>query len=69
MRRKGKTSSAFTRIKADLEDAIAFHAGERQLTIRDVELKPPAPEWRLKLGGSTYASCAPCAGRTRERRQ
>lgn len=43
MKRKGKTSSAFAKVKAGLEDAIAFHAGDRQLTVRDVELKPPAP--------------------------
>jgi hypothetical protein len=43
VKRKGKTSSAFTKIRAGLEDAIAFHAGDRQLTVRDVELKPPAP--------------------------
>jgi putative transcriptional regulator len=43
MKRKGKTSSAFTKIKAGLEDAVAFHAGDRQLTVRDVELRPPAP--------------------------
>ena len=43
MKRKGKTTSAFAKIKAGLEDAIAFHAGDRQLTVRDVELKPPAP--------------------------
>jgi len=43
MKRKGKTTSAFAKINAGLEDAIAFHAGDRQLTVRDVELKPPAP--------------------------
>ena len=43
MKRKGKTSFAFAKIKAGLEDAIAFHAGDRQLTVRDVELRPPAP--------------------------
>jgi putative transcriptional regulator len=43
MKRKGKTTPAFAKIKAGLEDAIAFHAGVRQLTVRDVDLKPPAP--------------------------
>jgi putative transcriptional regulator len=42
VKRKTK-ASAFSKIKAGLEDAIAFHAGERQLTVREVELKPPAP--------------------------
>jgi putative transcriptional regulator len=42
MRKKAKTT-AFSKIKAGLEDAIAFHAGERRLTVRDVALKPPAP--------------------------
>ncbi|HET9594991.1 MAG TPA: helix-turn-helix domain-containing protein [Anaeromyxobacteraceae bacterium] len=42
MKRKTK-ASAFSKIKAGLEDAIAFHAGERQLTVREVELEPPAP--------------------------
>jgi putative transcriptional regulator len=42
VKRKMK-ASAFSKIKAGLEDAMAFHAGERQLTVRDVELKPPAP--------------------------
>ena len=43
MRRKAKRTSAFAKIKGGLEDAIVFHAGDRQLTVRDVELKPPAP--------------------------
>jgi putative transcriptional regulator len=34
---------AFSKLKAGLEDAIAYHRGSRQLTVRDVELKPPAP--------------------------
>lgn len=42
MKRKPK-ASAFAKIKAGLEDAIAFHAGERGLTVRDVELSPPPP--------------------------
>lgn len=43
MKRKAKTSSAFSKIAAGLEDAIAYRHGERQLTVRDVELKPPPP--------------------------
>lgn len=43
MKKKAKTTSAFSKIRAGLEDAIAFHAGNRKLTVRDVELKPPAP--------------------------
>ena len=36
-------SSAFSKVKAGLEDAIAFHRGTRLLTVRDVELAPPHP--------------------------
>jgi putative transcriptional regulator len=42
VKRKTK-ASAFSKLKAGLEDAIALHAGERQLTVREVELKPPPP--------------------------
>lgn len=42
MKRKTKVR-AFSKIKAGLEDAIAFHAGEQLLTVREVDLKPPAP--------------------------
>ena len=38
----GKTS-ALAKLKAGLEDAIAYHRGAKQLTVRDVELKPPPP--------------------------
>jgi DNA-binding transcriptional regulator YiaG len=43
MKKKARTRSAFSRIRAGLEHATAFHAGDRQLTVRDVELKPPEP--------------------------
>jgi putative transcriptional regulator len=43
MKKKTRTRSAFSKIRAGLEDAIAFHAGDRQLTVRDVELKQPEP--------------------------
>jgi len=43
MKRRATKSTAFAKLKAGLEDAIAYHRGTRQLTIRDVELKPPAP--------------------------
>jgi putative transcriptional regulator len=43
MKPKTKTTSPFSKIAAGLEDAIAYHRGERQLTVRDVELKPPPP--------------------------
>jgi DNA-binding transcriptional regulator YiaG len=43
MKRKTTKASAFSKLKAGLEDAIAYHRGARQLTVRDVELKPPAP--------------------------
>lgn len=43
MKRKTGKSSAFAKLKAGLEDAIAYHRGAKQLTVRDVELKPPPP--------------------------
>jgi putative transcriptional regulator len=43
MKRKATKVSAFSKLKAGLEDAIAFHRGDRQLTVRDVELMPPPP--------------------------
>jgi putative transcriptional regulator len=43
MKRKTTKASAFAKLKAGLEDAIAYHRGGRQLTVRDVQLKPPAP--------------------------
>jgi putative transcriptional regulator len=43
MKRKTTKTAAFSKLKAGLEDAIAYHRGARQLTVRDVELKPPAP--------------------------
>ncbi len=44
MKRKTGKSSAFAKLKAGLEDAIAYHSGRAtQLTVRDVELKPPPP--------------------------
>ncbi len=41
MKKKTSRTSAFARFKAGLEDAIAYHRGDRQLTVRDVELEPP----------------------------
>ena len=35
-----KKTSAFAKLSAGLEDAIAFHRGERTLTARDVESRP-----------------------------
>jgi len=43
MKRKTQKASAFSKLRAGLEDAIAYHGGGRQLTVRDVELKPPPP--------------------------
>ena len=43
MKRKATATSAFAKMKAGLEDAIAYHRGARQLTVRDVELRPPTP--------------------------
>jgi putative transcriptional regulator len=41
MKQKKAGMSAFAKLKAGLEDAIAYHRADRQLTVRDVELKPP----------------------------
>jgi len=43
MKRKASGSRAFSKLKAGLEDAIAYHRGSALLTVRDVELKPPRP--------------------------
>ena len=44
MKRKAvRSSGAFAKVMAGLEDALAHHRGTRKLTVRDVELKPPAP--------------------------
>ena len=43
MKRKATKASAFSKLKAGLEDAISYHRGARQLTVRDVELMPPPP--------------------------
>jgi putative transcriptional regulator len=43
MTRKTTNRSTFHKLKAGLEDAIAYHRGARQLTVREVELKPPPP--------------------------
>lgn len=43
MTRKTRGSAAFLKLKAGLEDAIAYHRGTARLTVRDVDLKPPPP--------------------------
>jgi len=43
MKRKATKISAFSKLKAGLQDAIAYHRGARQLTVRDVERRPPPP--------------------------
>lgn len=43
MKRKPRRTSAFSKVAAGLEDAIAYHRGTRLLTIRDVELAPLPP--------------------------
>jgi putative transcriptional regulator len=42
-RKTNNKSPAFSKLKAGLEDAIAYHRGTKQLTVRDVDLKPPRP--------------------------
>ncbi len=48
--RLGK-KTAFEKIRAGLEDAIAFHGGKRALTVHEVELRSPR-----KLGAKDVAS-------------
>ena len=43
MKKSNRPSAAFSKIRAGLEDAIAYHHGARKLTVREVELEPPAP--------------------------
>jgi putative transcriptional regulator len=43
MAAKTSRTSAFAKLKAGLEDAFEYHRGSRQLTVRDVQLKPPPP--------------------------
>ena len=38
-----KPRTAFARLASGLDDALAFHRGARQLTVRDVDLGPPPP--------------------------
>ena len=54
MKRKTTKSTAFSKLKAGLEDAIAYHRGRRQLTVREVwprlaALDYPAG-WRIEPG-------------------
>jgi putative transcriptional regulator len=43
MKRKVTKSSGFAKLKAGLQDAIAYHRGNVLLTVRDVEMSPPPP--------------------------
>jgi hypothetical protein len=46
-----KRSEAFKRVLSGLQDALAYERGERRdLTIRDVEIAPPAPMGPPELG-------------------
>jgi putative transcriptional regulator len=40
---KKRKTLVLAKLEAGLEDAIAYHRGARQLTVRDVELKPLHP--------------------------
>lgn len=40
-RKPKKRSEAFERIMGGVEDLLAYQRGERTLTVRDVDLKPP----------------------------
>ena len=41
MKQKTTRVSAFAKLKAGLENAIAYQRGDRQLTVREIELQPP----------------------------
>jgi len=43
MKKSNRPSAAFSKIRAGLEDAIAYHHGARKLTVREVDLEPPSP--------------------------
>jgi putative transcriptional regulator len=73
MKRKTTKATAFSKIKAGLEDAIAYHRGARQLTVRDVELKPPpamgakdvlAVRARLRVSQAAFARILNVSPRT-----
>jgi len=40
--KRHRKPSAFEKIRAGLEDAVAHHRGQRLLTVREVQLAPPA---------------------------
>ncbi len=48
MKRKTTKATAFSELKTGLEDAIAYHRGARQLTVRDVG--PKRSQRRKKAG-------------------
>jgi len=43
VKRKTAQSQAFSKLLAGLQDARGYHRGTAKLTVRDVDLKPPAP--------------------------
>jgi putative transcriptional regulator len=43
MKRKTTKATALSKLEGGLEEAIAYHCGTRQLTVRDVEPKRPPP--------------------------
>ena len=43
MKKSNRPTAAFSKIRAGLEDAIAYHQGEKKLTVREVDLEPPSP--------------------------
>jgi hypothetical protein len=42
-RKPSRTTTAFSKVKAALEDAIAYHHGQGRLTARDRALKGSSP--------------------------
>lgn len=51
MTRRPTRVSAFKKLRAGLEDAVAYHRGELRLTVREVEVRPPP-----NLGAKDVAS-------------
>lgn len=73
MKRKASHRTAFSKLKAGLEDAVAYHRGTVQLTLRDVELDPPpamsakevvAVRTRLQVSQAVFARLLNVSPRT-----
>jgi len=43
MKKAHRPNRPFSKLRAGLEDAIAYRKGARKLTVREVDVEPPAP--------------------------